>query len=96
MKPLTVVANLKAKKGSEQVLGEALRKLVPITHREKGCMIYDMHQSHEDPGMFIFYENWETRADWEAHMKAPHLVAFADLQPTLAESWTLFVGEKVS
>lgn len=32
MKPLTIVATLKAKKGNEQKLKDVLRKLVPITH----------------------------------------------------------------
>ena len=95
MKPLTVVATLKAKPGLETKLGDALKKLVPITRAEKGCINYDMHQSHEDPGLFVFCENWVTRADWEAHMKAPHLVAFAAAQPELAQSWQLFVGEKI-
>ena len=29
-------------------------------------------------------------------MKMPHLTAFAAIQPELAESWTLFAGEKVA
>ena len=95
MTPLTIVATLKAKKGSEAKLGQVLAKLVPVTRKEVGCITYDMHQSHEDPGVYIFYENWQTRADWDAHMKAPHLVEFAAIQGELAESWTLFVGAKV-
>ncbi len=93
-KPLTIVATLKSKKGNEQKLKDVLSKLVPITQKEKGCINYDMHQSVEDPGTFVFHENWETRADWDAHMKAPHLTQFAAIQGDLAESWTLFVGEK--
>jgi len=94
MRSLTIVATLKAKKGNEQKLKEVLSKLVPITHQEKGCINYDMHQSVEDPGLFVFHENWESRADWDAHMKAPHLTQFSAVQGDLADSWTLFVGEK--
>ena len=96
MIPLTVVATLKAKSGSEKKLGDVLKTLVAPTRKEKGCINYDMHQSSDDHGLFVFHENWATRADWEAHMKMPHLTAFAAIQPELAESWTLFAGEKVA
>ena len=95
MKPLTVIAKLKAKKGSEEQLGQMLRSLVEPTRSEKGCINYDLHRSHEDPGLFIFYENWESRPLWEDHMKAPHLVEFGEKQGAVTESWELFVGEKI-
>lgn len=96
MNPLTVVATLKAKPGLEKKLGDILKTLVAPTQKEEGCLNYDMHQSDEDPGVFVFHENWATRANWEAHMKAPHLVKFAAVQGDLAESWTLFSGHNVS
>ena len=96
MTPLTVVATLKAKPGSEKKLGDILKTLVAPTRKEKGCINYDMHQSSDEPGLYVFHENWATRADWEAHMKAPHLTQFAAIQPDLAASWTLFAGEKVA
>jgi quinol monooxygenase YgiN len=43
----------------------------------------------------MFYENWETRPLWERHMEAPHLQEFSSKQDELAETWELFVGEKV-
>ena len=95
MAPLTVVAKLKARSGCEQQLGEMLKGLVAPTRAEQGCITCDLHRSHEDPGLFIFYENWETRPLREAHMQSPHLAAFGEQQGALAESWDLFVGEKV-
>jgi quinol monooxygenase YgiN len=95
MKPLTVIAKLKAKKGCEQQLREMLRGLVEPTRAEEGCIKYDLHRSLEDPGLFIFYENWESRPLWEAHMKSPHLTDFGEKQGALTEAWELFVGEKI-
>ena len=95
MVPLTVIARLKAKVGREGELGTALRALVGPTRAERGCLTYDLHRSHEDPGLFIFTEAWENRPLWEDHMKAPHLVAFGERQAELTESWELFVGEKI-
>ena len=95
MKPLTVIATLKAKKGSEEALHRALQDLVAPTRAEKGCVTYDLHRSHDDPALFIFYETWESRPLWDDHMKTPHLKAFGEKQGELAEHWELFTGEKV-
>lgn len=93
--PLTVIATLRAKKGLEGRLFAELHSLLAPTQAEDGCIIYEMHRSHDEVGTFKFYEQWENRPKWEAHMKTPHLVAFAAKQADLADSWELFVGEKV-
>jgi quinol monooxygenase YgiN len=31
----------------------------------------------EDPGTFVFYENWESSDHLDEHLAAPHLVDFA-------------------
>jgi quinol monooxygenase YgiN len=93
--PLTVIAKLKAKSGSEEQLYEECRKLVGPTRAEEGCINYDLHRSLEDPATFMFYENWESRPLWEQHMESPHLQEFSGKQEELAESWELFLGEKV-
>lgn len=93
---LTIIATLKAKPGLEEQLFRELRALVEPTHAEKGCLTYEMHRSHEDPGLIMFTESWASRPDWDAHMQSPHLTALRAKQDELAESWTLFVGEKVA
>ena len=95
MTPLTVIAKLKAKDGCEEQLGAVLRSLIGPTRAEPGCINYDLHRSHDEPGVFIYYENWESRPLWEAHMKSSHLVEFGEKQGALTDSWDLFVGEKV-
>ena len=74
---LTVIARMHAKPGKEQELRDALVALVEPTSREKGYVNYDLHQGVEDPGWFFFYENWDSAADLDAHLAAPHLVEFA-------------------
>ena len=92
--PLTVIASLKAKPGQEAALFAALSALVAPTRAEKGCILYEMHRSHENPGWFIFNELWESRPLWDAHMATPHLTAFSAKQDDLVASWELFSGEK--
>ena len=74
---LTVIARMHAKAGKEQELRDALVALVEPTSKEKGYVNYDLHQGVEDPRWFFFYENWDSAADLDAHLQAPHLVEFA-------------------
>ncbi len=94
--PLTVIASLKAKPGQEAALFAELSALVAPTRAEAGCILYEMHRSHENPGWFIFNELWESRPIWEAHMATPHLVAFSAKQDALVDTWELFSGEKAA
>ena len=88
--PLTIVAQLKAKPGKEKELQQVLQALVEPTRREQGLINYDMHVSNEDPGLFLFYENWRTKEEWDRHMKTPHLEAFAKRNDELVAEWKLF------
>ena len=94
--PLTVIASLKAKPGQEAALFAALTSLIAPTRAEAGCILYEMHRSHENPGWFIFNELWETRPLWDAHMATPHLAAFSAQQDALVDTWELFSGEKAA
>lgn len=73
---LTVIAHMKAAPGKEDELRSALQVLVEPTTREKGYVNYDMHESISEPGVFYFYENWESEADLDAHLSSPHLEEF--------------------
>ena len=74
---LTVIAHMRAKAGQEQQLRDALVGLVEPTSREKGFVNYDLHESVQEPGLFYLYENWESEADLDEHLQAPHLQEFA-------------------
>ncbi len=74
---LTIVAQITATPGHEDRLRGSLEKLVAPTRAEAGCIQYDLHVDNENPGLFLFFEIWETRALWQAHMQADHLKAHA-------------------
>ncbi|NNE44502.1 MAG: antibiotic biosynthesis monooxygenase [Gemmatimonadetes bacterium] len=76
MAKLTIVANIRANPDQIDLVKAELEKLIPVTRKEAGCLQYDLHQDHEDPAYFMFYENWESRDLWQAHMNAPHLAAY--------------------
>lgn len=75
---LTVVAYMKAAPGKEDELRSSLEALIAPTSAEHGYVNYDLHQNVEDPGQFVFYENWESAEALDAHLGTPHLVDFAE------------------
>ena len=86
---LVLIAQIHAKPGKEDALEAVLRSLIPTTLSEAGCERYQLHRSIEDAEHFQFHERWTTREEWEAHMKAPHLVDFAARSEELVREWTL-------
>lgn len=81
--PLTIVAMLYAKPGKEAELAARLFALVAPSRAEAGCINYDMHQSNEEPGTFIMYENWTGSAALEAHFTMPYMRELGAVLPDL-------------
>ncbi|NDR56261.1 putative quinol monooxygenase [Aliiruegeria sabulilitoris] len=75
MSKLTIIADIKANPDKVDLVKAALLKLIEPTRAEEGCINYDLHQDNENPAHFFFYENWETRELWQAHMNSAHLKA---------------------
>ena len=82
---LTVIAYMRAKPGKEDELRDALKALIEPTSKEQGYVNYDLHESVEDPGVFFFYENWNSAQDLDAHLQAPHLQHFASIMGNLLD-----------
>ena len=70
----TVIAYFFAKPEKRGELEEILRGFVAKTREEPGCINYDLHQSDDDPNVFVFYENWRSRNDWDEHNQKPFLI----------------------
>lgn len=80
---LTVVAEFQAKEGKEAEAEAALLALIEPTRKEAGCVQYDLHVMRDQPGRFLFYENWNSRADLERHSASAHLTALGAKVPEL-------------
>ena len=74
-KTLTVVAQIKAKPGQEAQVRQELLSLVAPSRNDAGCLNYDLHEGLNTPGLFMFHENWATKAHLDAHLKKPDLQA---------------------
>lgn len=68
----------------EELRGILADRVAP-TRAEAACVNYDFHVDAKDPNVFVFYENWKSRADLDAHLKTPHLQPlFGRLEQLLA------------
>ncbi len=76
MSKLTIVANIHVNPDKIELVKAELEKLILATRAEEGCIQYDLHQDNENHAYFLFYENWESRELWQAHMNATHLLNY--------------------
>ena len=75
---LTIVARIEAEKDRIEMVKSELIKLIEPTRKEEGCLQYDLHQDNDNPEIFLFYENWESRELWQRHMNNDHLAAYME------------------
>ena len=68
-----LVAQVKAKPGEEDTVKKAALAMVEPTHKEEGCIVYNLHQSNSDKSQFMFYEQWTSKQALDAHMQTPHM-----------------------
>ena len=96
-KSLTVVAQFKAKPGKESQVRQELLSLVAPSRRDAGCLNYDLHQALDNPALFLFHENWTSKALLDQHLQKPDLQAvLARLGQLVAEPPQITLWENIS
>jgi len=73
---LNIVARIKASPGEADALEKEMMVLVDDTRKEAGCIRYDLFRDTQEPDIFVFVEEWETRALWEDHMAGEAIRSF--------------------
>lgn len=73
---VTLAVTWIAKPGNEERITEILRRMMPLTHEEPGCVHYYAHQSPDEPTRFFLYEQYRDEAALEAHSSSDY---FKDL-----------------
>jgi quinol monooxygenase YgiN len=72
--PITVIAKIKAKAGSEGEVESAFREMIgKVRANEPATLIYALHKSVQDPTTFVFYEVYQDQAAFDAHGKTEHM-----------------------
>jgi quinol monooxygenase YgiN len=72
-KKLSLVAFIYAKPECTDQLVIKLNALIDLSRSEPGCINYDLHQSLDDPTVFVMYENWDDRSDLVEHFNKPYM-----------------------
>ncbi|MBM7074227.1 antibiotic biosynthesis monooxygenase [Shewanella sp. 202IG2-18] len=89
MTNLTIVANIIAHEDKIELVKSELLKLIDITRKEQGWIKYDLHRDNDNPAHFMFYETWETRELWQAHMSNEHLAEYVKATEGATANFTL-------
>jgi len=53
----------------------AARDVIAQTRQEPGSLGYSCYEDIAEPNVFIFYEEWRTQADLDAHLAQPYTQA---------------------
>ncbi len=72
---VTVLWDAKSKPGRERDLKAFIAAAVTPSRYDAGNIDYDAHEVEGEPGAFVIYERWESRALLDAHLSAPRMAA---------------------
>ena len=72
---VTVLWDAKAKPGREEELKAFITAAVTPSRDDPGNIDSEAHEVDGQPGAFVIYERWESRALLEAHLQAPRMAA---------------------
>lgn len=74
-----------ARQGEEEAVWAAVAKVIEPSRAEPGMLQYQPHRDPDDPRVIFFYEQYRTRADYDAHIASAHMQehGFGDAIPRL-------------
>jgi quinol monooxygenase YgiN len=82
------IAEFRAVDGKADDLIGALHSLMAPTHREQGCLRYELNQRNDDPRWITFIEKWKDRQVFDEHCAAGYTRRFVDeVRPDLVETF---------
>ena len=61
-----------ARPGEDEKVADLLRKMVPLTQAEPGCVHYYAHRAPDQPRRFFLFEEYVDEASLQAHMESEH------------------------
>lgn len=71
-----ITATVNSKPGQQEKLKGLLLELVNESRKEAACLQYDLHQSLDNPELFIFQEEWANKEGIDFHESQPHIAKF--------------------
>jgi quinol monooxygenase YgiN len=74
-KPFVMLIQITAKEGAGEKIDAAFARASAPTHREKGCLAYEMSHDPQSPTHYVLYEHWQNLEALEAHLRTPYTSA---------------------
>ncbi len=81
----SVVAEISAKPGKEAELRSATIPLVKLVRGDPKNLVYFLQEDRDNPGRFVFYEVFASKADFDAHNETPYVKDWFAKLPSLAQ-----------
>lgn len=82
------VAEFRALEGKTEALIAALHSVIEPTHKEPGCIRYELNQREDDPRWITFVEKWKDQKSFDEHCAMSYITHyFNDVRPGLVESF---------
>jgi quinol monooxygenase YgiN len=90
------VAEFRAKEGKTGDLIGALHGLMEPTHKESGCIRYELNQRTDDPRWISFIEKWTDRKAFDEHCATPYISNyFINVRPELVDDFEVKLYEEI-
>lgn len=77
---LVCVAEFRALEGKTEALIKALHTLMQPTHKEQGCIRYELNQRVDDPRWITFIEKWTDQKAFDEHCTMPYITHYFNEQ----------------
>lgn len=68
-----VCATRKARPGEESAVSELLRRVSAASTQEPDCLVFQVHRSVTEPGLFFLYEQYVSEAAFQTHAATNHV-----------------------
>jgi len=70
---ITIIAHMSVPPDQVDTIRAAAPPFIASTRAEPGCVEFWLHRSVDDPGAFVWYENFRDQAAIDAHIASPHV-----------------------
>jgi quinol monooxygenase YgiN len=90
------VAEFRAKADKIDELIAALHVLMEPTHKEPGCIRYELNQRVDNPRWITFIEKWKDKRAFEQHCAMGYITHyFNDVRPGLVEDFEVKLYDEI-
>jgi quinol monooxygenase YgiN len=78
------------------IVRQASLDIIEVSQGEEGCIFFDVLFDEKDPLLLRFYEAYESKEAFEAHLEAPHTKEWVKICMPYVDKSTIRMPESVS